>query len=341
MSSEFQFDQQRSFVCFLALELQPGQLGLARTLPRTATEELGALIAREFTRLCPGIEALDLAFVGALYEPDELLKPGLGWAQWLNDQQRLAGAQLDTAQLLFFGERDGRMPIRELEPNPSRPSGVLKLMPIVLRGAPEKIALIGAQLESSLTEIGIAGPPVLGCVAGWCGHSIAHGCYMTLLDVLAFERAQFEQLGLSALSDLLEIVFLSPTRQEVVRQTPQIEWLWNGREAEGRFLGRQAWQAKQTDPKLTYLDYLRAQRSIAAGLAAFGIPMLWLDEKARPAVFIVEREACTEADSPLLAEVDAELGLIALSATRNAERVTYWPLDAQARDLIEADFART
>lgn len=333
------FDQQQSTLCFLALELRPQAECLERTLPRAAAEELGALIAAELNRLYPGVDVLGLAFVGALFEPEELLKPGFRWAQWLNDQYRLSAPGSSTARLLFFGERDGRMPVRELQPDLVRPSGVLKLMPIVLRGAPDDLARVSAWLEDNLTRVGSAGPPVMQCVQGWCGQQVAHGCYMTLLDVLAFERAQLEATDLSALADLLEIVFLSPQRSERVQQAPAIDWVWSGREAEAHFLGERAWTKASGLPPERYRDYLRLQRSIAAGLDAFAIPRVWLDASAQATTFALEREPDPHPDAQLTIQSDSALGLISLTGTHAGERYTYWPLEPLALAAIRSHFA--
>lgn len=332
------FDQRECCVCFLALELAPGAPQLNSTLPRAAAEELGALIAAELSRLCPGIETLGLVFVGALFEPEELLKPGLRWAQWLNDQYRLAAGTSSASQLLFFGERDGRMPIRELEPDARRASGVLKLMPILLRGEAAQLAPIAERLEAQLTEIGIAGPPLMQCVQGWCGQQVAHGCYMTLLDVLAFERAQLEQAQLSVVADLLEIVFLSPTRPESVRQAPGIQWTWTGQDAEARFLGERAWCEQTALPAAQYLDYVRLQRQIAAGLDAFGIPRSWLDENLNEISYVLEKCAEATPDQALGSHSDEALGLVCLSGVWRTERYTYWPLEPSAVPAIRAHF---
>jgi hypothetical protein len=333
----FQFDAREALPLFLAVEIAPDDGRFEPVLPRAAAEELGALIAHELNRIAPGLSQSGLALIGALYEPDELLRPGLPWAQWLNDQYRLSGAD-DAPQLLFFGALDGRMPARLLEPARGRAHSVLKLLPLIARGAEAVIGALAATLEETLPQTGVAGPAVLGHLSGWCGQRFVHGTYLTLLDLLALQRAQLDATGLPALADLLEIVFLSPTRAETVRQDPHIEWTWTGRAAECRFLTER--ELRASHPDAPWLDYLRTQRQISAGLNAFGIPFEFLDDRAAAIDFACDQQPTEATDRGLRALNDATLGWIGLDGVRGGIAYRYWPLKADVRAQIEDDFAR-
>ncbi len=349
----FVVDELGCIPLFLILEYRPDTIEarhaarLHTPLPRPAAEEIGALIANDLQRLVPAVAQFGLALIGHSYPLTQLLQPGLPMQQLLLGQYRLGQPGPFRGQLLFIGAQNGRLPDARMETAAEAESGALRALPIALVGPPESLATVSATLEEILVQRGLPSPPLLSALHTWYDVPIAHGCYMTQLDVLALLRAQHEQIGLGLLSDLLEQAHLEPQQARSYAGV-DARWVWTGADARGLV------SAPFAPEDAVWRQAAIEHRRVLLGLQAYGIPAgldLQFDGARRPAAdwrLLPLRNEGLLADwsgpaSALQAIEDPELGLLAFRGL-DAKGQTLGhalPLDPAACRLSAADRSGT
>lgn len=290
---------------------------LQRPLPRPGAEELGMLAAHDLGRIVPAVRQCGLCMLGASFDPSELLRPGLPILAALTAQYRLSlSGEGFQQRLLFLGAVDGRLPDPALAPATEVPASPWRIMPLQLIGEDSALPTVSEALESRLLEQGECAPPVQTALAGWFGASIAHARYLTLLDLLALLRAQYQQAELAALSELLEAALLDP--QAALTSDSGLALAWDGQRA------RLAWHWLQPDAASAQRQAQRAQvaeqRRLLQGLALHRIPVAWPQQAALSADELLSAETlCGELASSgsiddqvarLRLHEDSELGLL-------------------------------
>ena len=261
----------------LALELRPGARASAAVLEQDAAGELVGGVARDLAGFVPGVIALDLGFVAALFDPVELLRPG--WPVHGELERLIAQAPSQaSARIIAFGAHDGALP-ESLRPSADFAEGALRLLPFVVRGEHEFVTEVGARFEETLLETGMAGAATALFAQENFGAAIEHARYLTLHDLAAMMALQYEHAGLALVWPLIETALLTPEREVWLDAPPEPLIRLHAGQARIALFDDEAWNAQGYAPHGTdaakleraFDRFQMRQRQIAALLAAHAI----------------------------------------------------------------------
>ena len=265
----------------LALELTPGSPVARDALAQDAAGQLAALVARDLAKLQPAAAGLELALVGAHYDPVELLRPGWPLHHELDQfALRAPRGQEDGGRVIAFGAHDGKLP-EVLTPAADFAGGPLRLLPFVLHGEPGLLGEVGEAFERNLVETGMAGADTALLAQELFGVQVEHARYMTLGDLLAMTALQYEHAGLAPLWPLLEAALLAPAHEEWLDVPPEPLAHYADGEAKIALFSPAAWRDRyiaegdHDDARLErgFAHFQARQRQFAAVLGAHGVPV--------------------------------------------------------------------
>jgi hypothetical protein len=265
----------------LALELAPGSAVARDRLAQAEAGRLGERIAADLARFQPDAARLELALVGAHYDPVELLRPGWPLHRELEQLSARAPGERNSpgGRIVAFGAHDGQLP-GTLVPSSDEGGGPLRLLPFVLGGDPAVAAAVGDAFEQDLVETGMAGADTALLAQELFGLKVEHARYLTLHDLLAMTALQYEHAGLAPLWPLLEAALLAPDAEEWLDAPPEPLAHYAGREARIALFSPAAWHARYApgaddDAKLArgFEQFQLRQRQFAAVLGAHRIPV--------------------------------------------------------------------
>lgn len=267
----------------LALELSPGTSPSSTFLDQEDAGELAGPIARDLARFVPAAATLDLALVAALFDPVELLRPG--WPRHTELERLTAQAPArGGARVIAFGARNGILPA-SLAPDAGYAGGPLRLVPFVLRGDGATMAQVGAALEETLLETGMAAADTALLAQRFFGATIEHARYLTAHDLAAMMAMQYEHAGLEALWPLIETALFAPEEECALDSAPEPLVLWRDGEARIARFDADAWKAQgyaAADADIArearaYERFLMRQKQIAALLQGHGLKVSFVD----------------------------------------------------------------
>lgn len=269
----------------LALELTPGSAVANDCLAQADAARLGELIATDLARFQPEAALLQLAVVGAHYDPVELLRPGWPLHHELEQLSARAPGERDVpgGRIVTFGTHAGQLP-GMLAPATDQAGGPLRLVPFVLSGNAEVSAAVGGAFEHDLVETGMAGAATALLAQELFGLQVEHARYLTLHDLLAMTAMQYDHAGLSPLWPLLEAALLAPATEEWLDAPPEpLAHHVNG-EVRIALFSPAAWHARYApdsdaaDAALarSFGHFQRRQRQFAAVLGAHAIPVTFV-----------------------------------------------------------------
>lgn len=204
----------------LALELTPQTLASRLALPQAEAAELAALAARDLAKLVPGVTALDFTLLGAHFDPAELLRPSWPVHAAVDELARGAPGRREAGRVIAFGSHAGGLP-EPLAPDVHLVGGPLRLLPFVLSGPHEAAVEVGAALEASLLDTGMAGADTALLAQSGFGAQVEHARYLTLHDLCALTAVQYEHAGLAPLWPLLEVALLAPDQDAWLDEAPE------------------------------------------------------------------------------------------------------------------------
>jgi hypothetical protein len=264
----------------VALELSMGRVPARDSLDQAAAGELAALVARDIARLVPAAADLDFALLAGTFDPVELLRPR--WPLHAEIERLVAQAPgAGVPRVIAFGARDGQLP-DTLRPQPDFRDGPLRLLPFVLRGDPARVAEVGALLEETLLDRGMAAADTALLAQQAFGATIEHARYLTVHDLAAMTAMQYEHVGLGPVWPLIETALLAPRDEAWLDAPPEpLLRLANG-EVRLALLDDEAWRsggfarADDTDAARlvrAFEQFQMRQRQLAAVLEAHGIPV--------------------------------------------------------------------
>lgn len=266
----------------LALELSPGTSPGRVLVDQAEAGELAGLMARDLARFVPAAAALDLGLVAALFDPVELLRPG--WPRHAEIERLIALAPArGEARVIAFGARDGVLPA-SLSPEPDYAGGPLRLLPFVLRGDGATMAQVGAALEETLLETGMAGADTALMAQQQFGAKIEHARYLTAHDLAAMTAMQYEHAGLAALWPLIETALFAPEEDCLLDAPPEPRVRWHEGEARIARFDFAEWKAQGFAPPeadaaretRAFERFLMRQKQIAALLRGHGLPVSYV-----------------------------------------------------------------
>ena len=274
-------DERVHVLAALALELSasPASDARARALAQRDAGALADLVARDLAGFHPDAARLDLVTVGAHYDAVELLRPG--WPLYRELEQLAARAPrggIDGTRIIAFGAHDGALP-GALAPADEHACGPLRLVPLLLAGAPETVAAVGDAFERDLLERGMAGAATALAAQESFGLRVEHARYLTLHDLMAMVSMQYEHAGIAPLWPILEAALLAPAGEEWLDVVPEPLVHYADGEARIALLSPAAWRARYaTDQDAEVLErrfeqFQARQRQFAAVLGAHGVPV--------------------------------------------------------------------
>lgn len=267
----------------LALELSPGIAPERAFTNQAEAGELGMLMARDLARFVPAAAGLDLAIIAALFDPIELLRPG--WPRHAELERLIAQAPArGEARVIAFGARDGVLPA-SLSPEPDYAGGPLRLLPFVLRGDTDAMSEVGAMLEESLLETGMAGADTALLAQQAFGAAVEHARYLTAHDLAAMMAMQYEHAGLESLWPLIETALFAPEETCVLDAPPEPLLRWHDGEVRIARFDAATWKAQGYAPAdaddaretRAYERFLMRQKQIAALLQGHGLTVRFVD----------------------------------------------------------------
>lgn len=273
-------DPTLSCFCALALELTPGAAAPRTTLSQAQAGALADRIAQDLARIAPDVQTLDLAVLGAHFDPVELLRPGWPLHAALGELAARAPRADRSGHVIAFGSHAGALPATALTPATDLDGGMLRLLPLVLRGDAASVNGVAAHFEDVLFDTGLASAEASLLAQELFGATLEHARYLTLYDLCAMTAMQYEHAGLAPLWPLIEAALLGPAGGEHWLDAPP-EPLARCVDAQVRIalLDAEAWldagfagAATESD-KLAhgFEQFQTRQRQFAAVLGAHGI----------------------------------------------------------------------
>lgn len=211
--------QPLQFHGVIALELAAGQPPERAALGAQAAGDVVALLGRDLAALVEGVRLLDLALLGAHFDPAEVLRPGWPLHHRALELLQRAPGQAQGARLAGFGADAGGNVPQPMQCEPDLQGGGLRVLPFALRGA--SVIDIGAQLEALLLDRGMAAADTALALQHGLGARIEHARYLSLHDLAAMIAMQYANVGLQPLWTLLETGLLAPAMEAWVDANPE------------------------------------------------------------------------------------------------------------------------
>ncbi len=264
----------------LTVELEPSAIAGQKPpepLSRDSAELLAAPLADDLRRIIgEDIAQAGLIMPAALYDLTELLRPGLPMIEALLDIYRgsLRGGPFQP-QLLAIGSSGGRFPESAIAPLRRVDSGPILALPFALVAPGPTLDPLRQKLESELLEKGRAGLAIDRALRQLLGVAPVNLSYATFHDCAALLKVQLEHAELGPLWQLIEAALYRPDQIERVKTANGAQMIGMGGAVWTPWLSFDAWAARtQADPNQAqtgYIQWLREQRQISAGLESHGI----------------------------------------------------------------------
>jgi len=338
----------------VTLETDPtryhGEAGGRPLMPdSSACEQVLAHVAADLERLFPETVQCHLALAGALLDQSQVLRPGFPAHAAL---EALLGARRsrEAAPGRFaVTAKNGRMSDPRLQPDRLIPPGAMQNLAVVLQGPEPLCAELTEAMEHRFLEAGQLSAHSAKGIEAQFGVAVKHARFMTLTDLQAMLRLQFEHFGFLPLWELLDAALDggAPSVEVYGAQGQRFEYgdgavharfetfdYW-AREGAGRDVPAEGRELEQA-----YYDWTREYRQFMATLQAHAVPVVQYlpgGERAQSS-FLAE-------PSPLSPPVDAagvtehccdELGVVAVTVVSEGRQQNYYPLvPAGLNDLLD------
>lgn len=265
----------------IALELVPGATMDRAALDPAGAGALAARLGHDLALLVPGIDALDLTFGAAHFDPAEALRPGWPLHRRLEELRARAPGRDRGARVIALGaDASGDIP-QPLQADPMLAGGALRVLPFLLSGNDaSEVARVGDALEELLVDRGMARAETALLAQDAFGTQVEHMRYLTLHDLLAMTALQYGHMGLDPLWPLLESALLAPDETAWLDAPPEPLVRVAGGEAHIALFTPEAWRERHaaTDTDVARIDramrhFEARQRQFAAVLEAHGVPV--------------------------------------------------------------------
>ncbi|AKS41356.1 hypothetical protein [Wenzhouxiangella marina] len=316
-----------------------GEAPQHRQLERGDCERLASALAEDLARDRQLPEEALLVVGGALFEPAELLQPGMPTWQALEDLSRnVARDPGRGGQILAIGAHQGRMPDQGLTPPAAPPQGQLLALPILLSVPEADGPGLSSTLEAELFEQGGIHPPALALLFESVGLDSAHGQLMTLDDLIALAHVQMDTAGLGAFWPVVEHGLIQPDADQDFELPAGLKASWPAGLQAVRigFISYDDFSGSLED----YALWTRAYRSLCALLDVHGVrseteSTLTLDPERH---CLVESRGPVESADGLTEQVHADCGLLCWTLVEDHRQYNLYPIDSEGFALLQSDF---
>ncbi len=303
----------------------------ARTLSRQQAEQLAAALAADLARTVPGVDQAMLVVAGSLFEPAELLRPGLpAWAALTDLATPIVHEQGLAPRLLAIGSHDGRLPDRRLAPSEEPVQGQFLVLPLLMVSEADNGPALETALERELFERGSIDPPARALLHQALGLESVHGQLLTATDLLALQHVQMDAAGLGGFWPVIEHAVLAAdeTAEFELAAGLQTRWAADDQRLTVEFLPFDTFAGTPA----AYLLWLRALRTLTALADAHGLawrPIVADDCEVDATGRLVTHSAgpCRAADG-VTEHLDPDAGLIAWSVVAEGRLTHLYPLDS-------------
>ncbi len=323
----------------VGLEIESGAQP-TRTLNRDQASELAGHLATDLARVLPSADQTLLTVGAGLFEPNELLRPGLpAWPALEELVDNLSRQSGFRPQVVAFGARAGRMPHMALQPPDSPPLGQFIVLPLLLTCPAELAETIESTLENELFETGSIDPPARALLQASAGIASVHGQLLTANDLIALQHVQLDSAGLGGFWPVIEQLLLADTTNHDFDLPAGLEAHWQSgkKRIDVQFVGHD--QAAGSD--IDYVLWTRAFRTLAAMLDAHGVA--WQAQAREPVTFdraqqmMIETAGETGHPDGLTVHRHPDLGLVAWTVVEDGRMMHLYPLRPEAAGPIERD----
>ncbi len=312
-----------------------------RTLNRADCQTLAGALADDLARIAP--EAADglLVVGGGLLEPGELLRPGFGAWQALEDlADPVIREQDGLGQVLAIGAHQGRMPDARLHPPAHMPQGSMLALPMLLIVEPSGADSLTTRLESELMERGGIQPPARAILAERTGLDTAHGQFLTLADQMALHQIQLDTAGFGAFWPPVEHALLADDEEATFELPGPLNVTWTP-EDKVMNLDFVTFDQAARSPS-DYALWVRAYRSVGALLDNHGIVWranseLQHDDQRD---CLIEDAGANDAAEGVTEQVQPDCGLIAWTVVEKGRQQNIYPLSGRGFSLLSQAFRK-
>ena len=314
-----------------------------RTLSRAQAETLAQALAADLARSIPGIDQSMLVLGGGLFEPAQLLRPGLpAWSALFDLARPVLRDQGLGPRLLAIGSHDGRMPDQRLAPPNEALQSQFVLIPLLLVSSAEDGPNLESELERELFERGSIDPPARALLHETLGLDTVHGQLLTASDVLALQNVQMDAAGLGSFWPVVEHAVLSPDQDADFSLPAELRSRWKGAE-----------QALEIDfvtfnryrrPPAEYALWQRAFRTLTALVEAHALPWHAAQDTAMEpdgtGRLLLEPAGRHNGPEAVTEHRDRDAGLIAWTVAADSKLFHLYPLDADSARRKRAELER-
>lgn len=323
----------------VGIEIDPGCTG-KRMLDKPGCEQLAEALASDLARVTPKASEGLLVVGGCLFEPADLLRPGLPAWQALIDLSAPVMREHGLAgQLLAIGAHQGRLPDARLRPPERAPGGQFLVLPLLLRLPPAATDPIAQALEQDLFERGGVHPPARACLAEATGWSSAHAQLLTANDLIALQHVQMDTAGLGGFWPVVEHILVDPDQDERFELPGALIAHWQAEAGQllVEFLSFDQHGGTADD----YALWVRAFRSLGALIDSHGVKrqiQSSLVHDERLDCLVEQRGRCDHA-SGLTEQFHPDCGLVAWTLVDDGHQLNLYPLVDRAIGRVNDDMA--
>ncbi len=310
-----------------------------RTFSREDCQRLSSALAEDLASVAPEASTGLLVIGGGLLEPGELLRPGFGAWQALEDLADPVIREQDSlARVLAIGSHQGRLPDERLRPPEHAPQGSMLGLPILLIVEQSGADALSTRLESVLMERGGIQPPARAILAEKAGLDTAHGQFLTLADQLALHQIQLDTAGLGAFWPPVEHALLDADEDKSFELPGGLSLTWKAEEAV-MSLDFLTFDESARTP-VEYALWIRAFRSMSALLDSHGIAWKADSElqQDHQRECLIEHSGTGDAPDSVTEQVHQACGLIAWTVVEKGRQTNIYPLSGGGFDILKRAF---
>ncbi|RMH93178.1 hypothetical protein EBB59_06480 [Lysobacter pythonis] len=274
-------DPDLSVLALMALEWMPDAPPPHPALAQQEAGQLAERIGHDLALLVPAVASLDLLLLGAHFDPAEVLRPGWPVHRRLHELRLRAPGRGGGPRIIAFGA-DGEDVPQPLHADAAFQGGTLRVLPLLLAG--QDAAAVGAELEASLLDRGMARSETALQAQAAFASRIEHARYLTVHDLAAMTALQYRHMGLEPLWPLIETALLAPGEEVWLDAPPEPLLRFKDGEVRIALFSDLAWRRRYApvEAEPARLERMRGyfearQRQLAAVLGAHGIDVTYVD----------------------------------------------------------------